>query len=152
MPFLAFLQANEIADLLNSSEWVFPIAECFHIVFFAVAIGTIMVVDLKLLGLAFRRQTAAKLVRDTSIWTVVGLAISILAGMVLFLSDPRMYSYNQSFRFKVGALAVAILFHYTVHSKVTASGTSGGAAVLVGLVSVVLWVSVVFGGLFIAFV
>src|SRR6202140_32577 len=101
MAFPAFLQANAIADLLNSSEWVFPIAECFHIVFFAVAIGTIMVVDLRLLGLAFRGQTPAKLVQDTFIWTFIGLTVSILAGTVLFLSDPRMYSYNQSFRFKI---------------------------------------------------
>src|SRR5450755_2361244 len=116
MPFLAFLQTNAIADLLNSSEWVFPAAECFHIVFFAMALGTIMVVDLRLLGLAFRRTAPAKLLQETSIWTIIGLAVSILAGLVLFLSDPRMYSYNQSFRFKVTMLVVAILYNYTVHS------------------------------------
>ena len=57
----AFLQSNAIADLLNNTEWGFAVAECFHIVFFAVAIGTIMIVDLRLLGLAFPRTTSAKL-------------------------------------------------------------------------------------------
>jgi hypothetical protein len=50
MASLAFLQSNAIADLLNNTEWGFAVAECFHIVFFAVAIGTIMIVDLRLLG------------------------------------------------------------------------------------------------------
>jgi hypothetical protein len=153
MAFLAFLQADAIADVLNSSEWVFPAAECFHIVFFAVAIGTIMVVDLRLLGLAFRGQAPAKLVRDTSIWTIIGLAVSILAGMVLFLSDPRMYSYNRSFRFKITMLVIAILYNYTVHGKVASgAGPSPAVGVVVGAVSVLLWASIVFGGLFIAFV
>jgi hypothetical protein len=65
MPYFAFLQSNAIADLLNNTEWGFAVAECIHIVFFAVAIGTIMIVDLRLLGLAFAKITLAKLLHDT---------------------------------------------------------------------------------------
>lgn len=50
MAFPALLQLNAISDLLNNTEWGFAIAECFHIIFFAVAVGTIMIVDLRLLG------------------------------------------------------------------------------------------------------
>jgi hypothetical protein len=87
---LAFLQSNAIADLLNT-DLGFAVAECFHIVFFGVAIGTIMIVDLRLLGLAFPRKTPAKLLDDTWVYTLMGLAVTVLAGMALFLSDPRMY-------------------------------------------------------------
>ena len=149
MPPLALLQSNPIADLLNNTEWGFAVAECFHIVFFAVAIGTIMIVDLRLLGLAFPRKSSAKLLRDTGVYTLIGLAVTVLAGMALFLSDPLMYYFSSWFRFKAIALLLAIVYNYTVHYKVASSPVSPGVGVLVGAISVLLWVSVVVGGLFV---
>ena len=55
-----------IENPLNSSEWSFPILECFHIVGFAVAIGTVAIVDFRLLGLGLRRQTPRQLTKDTA--------------------------------------------------------------------------------------
>ena len=118
MAFLVLLQSNAISGLLNNTEWAFPLAECFHIVFFAVAVGTIMIVDLRLLGLAFPRQTPAKLAQGTSVYTLIGLTVTVFAGMALFLSDPRMYYFNRWFRVKAIVLLVAIVYNYTVHSKV----------------------------------
>lgn len=144
----ALLQSNAIADLLNNTEWGFAVAECFHIVFFGVAIGTIMIVDLRLLGLAFPRKTSAKLLEDTWVYTLIGLAVTVLAGMALFLSDPRMYYFSPWFRFKAIALLLAIVYNYSIHYKVASSSPSPGVGVVVGAISVLLWVSVVTGGLF----
>jgi hypothetical protein len=152
MAYLALLQSNPIGDALNNTEWAFPLAECFHIVFFGIAIGTIMVVNLRLLGWAFPRRTAAELTKDTWVWTLVGLVVAVLAGMALFVSDPRMYSFNQGFRFKMTVFILAVIYHYTVHAKVVSSGKSGAGPALVGAISALLWMTVVFGGIFIAFV
>jgi hypothetical protein len=149
MAALALLQSNAIADLLNNTEWGFAVAECFHIVFFGVAIGTIMIVDLRLLGLAFPHATSAKLHEDTWVYTLIGLTVTVLAGMALFLSDPRMYYLSGWFQFKAISLLIAILYNYTVHYKVASSSPSRGVGVVVGAISVLLWVSVVVGGLFI---
>ena len=148
----AFLQANPIGDVLNNTEWAFPLAECFHIVFFAMAIGSIVMVDLRLLGLAFQRRTPAEMVRDTWVYTLVGLAVTILAGMALFVSDPRMYSFNAWFRLKAAILLVAILYNYTVHSRVATRGSSKAVVAVVGAISVLLWVSVVAGGVFVGLI
>ena len=145
---LAFLQSNPIADLLNNTEWGFAVAECFHIVFFGAAIGTIMIVDLRLLGLAFPRKTSAKLLQDTWAYTLIALAVTVLAGMALFLSDPRMYYFSPWFRFKAIALLLAILYNYTIHSKVASSSPSPRVGLVAGVISVLLWISVVTGGLF----
>jgi hypothetical protein len=151
--FLLLLQtANAIADALNSSEWVFPIAECFHIAAFAWSIGLIAIVDFRLLGVGIGHATPSQLLKATAPWTLIGLAVVLLSGPVLFLSDPRMYLHNPSFVFKMYALALAIIFNYTIHRKVASSDSSSqGVRVAVGVASLVLWVSVVFGGLFIAF-
>jgi hypothetical protein len=149
---MLLLQSNAIADALNSSEWVFPIAECFHITAFAWSIGLIALVDFRLIGVGLKRETTPQVAQATAPWTLLGLAVVLLSGPVLFLSDPRMYLYNPAFRFKIGALLIAIIFNYTIHRKVALSDSSSAPVrVLVGIVSLALWISVVFGGLFIAF-
>jgi hypothetical protein len=149
---MLLLQENPVGDLLNNTEWAFPLAECFHIVGFGIAIGTVVLVDLRLMGLALKQQAASYLVKQTWMWTLFALVISIFAGIAIFLTDPIMYERNASFRFKLTALAVAILYNYTIHHKVAMSGSSGVFAKLVGGVSIALWLSVVASGLFIAFV
>jgi|SRR5579871_1729413 len=144
------MQANPIGDVLNTTEWAFPLAECFHILFFAVAIGSIVIVDLRLMGLAFQRHTPAELVRDTWAYTLIGLAVTLTAGMTLFLSDPRMYTADRWFRFKATALLVAIVYNYTVHSRVASKGSSKALGAVVGAISVLLWISVIVGGTFVA--
>jgi hypothetical protein len=149
---MLLIQSNAIADALNSSEWVFPIAECFHIAAFAWSIGMIALVDFRLLGVGLKRETVSQVAKATAPWTLLGLAVVLLSGPLLFLSDARMYLHNPSFRFKMYALALAIIFNYTIHRKVALSESSSVAArVVTGVVSLVLWISVVFGGLFIAF-
>jgi len=149
---MLLLQINTIADALNSSEWVFPIAECFHIAAFAWSIGLIAAVDYRLLGFGIQHSKPSEVLRDTAPWTLLGLAVVLLSGPILFLSDVRMYLHNPSFVFKMYALAAAILFNYTIHRKVAQSDSSSQAArVVTAVVSLALWISVVFGGLFIAF-
>jgi hypothetical protein len=136
---------------LNTTEWAFPLVECIHIASFAMSVGTIALVDLRLLGIGMRRQTAAQLVKDTTLWTLAGLIIVITSGLVIFTSDPLRYYYNPSFRFKVICLLIAIVYNYTIHRKVAMSKAPPLAAGLVGALSLLLWVTIVFAGLFYAF-
>ena len=138
--------------MLNNTEWAFPMAECFHIVGFGIAIGTVVLVDLRMMGLALNKQSAAYLLKQTWLWHLFSLMVVIFSGLALFFSDPKMYERNEGFRFKLTALILAILYNFTIHNKVANSGSSGMGAKLVGLVSVLLWLTVVFGGIFIAFV
>jgi hypothetical protein len=137
---------------LNNNEWSFPLLEIIHIVGFAIAIGTIFMVDLRLMGAGMMRQPSSRLAKDLAPWTLGGLAAVLISGPLIFSSDPNMYLNNPSFQFKMAALLVAILYQYTVHRKVALSNPSPAVGALAGIISVALWVSVVAGGLFIAFV
>jgi hypothetical protein len=136
---------------LNNNEWAFPLLEIIHIAGFTLSIGTITVVDLGLLGWG-KRGSAPQLLKETGAWTLAGLVIMLISGPLIFSSDPVMYLHNYSFRFKMGALLLAIIYNYTIHRKVVLSGASPGVGKVVGAISLALWVSVVAGGLFIAFV
>jgi len=137
---------------LNNNEWSFPLLEVIHIVGFAIAMGTIFMVDLRLIGIGMKRQLASRLAKDLAPWTLGGLTAVLMSGPLIFSSDPNMYLNNPSFQFKMAALLIAILYQYTVHRKVALSDPSPAVGAAVGVVSVALWVSVVAGGLFIAFV
>jgi uncharacterized membrane protein len=136
---------------LNTSELIFPTLECMHIIGFALSVGTIAVVDFRLLGLGMRRQSAAEIAQDMAPWTLAGLVVMLTSGPLLFSSDPDMYYLNRSFQIKMVLLLLAIIFHYTIHRKAVA-GSSPGLGILAACVSIALWVGVIFGGIFIAFI
>ena len=136
---------------LNNNEWSFPLLECIHIAGFALSIGTIALVDLRMLGLAMRSQPSAVLARTLAPWTMVGIAVMLISGPLIFSSDPNMYLRNISFRFKMGALLAAIIYHYTLHRWAALREPTPAIGKMVAVFSLGLWVSVVAGGLFIAF-
>jgi hypothetical protein len=146
-----FLVYDPTTNPINNTEWGFPLLEIIHIGAFTLSVGTIAIVDMGLLGWG-KRGSAAQLLKETSIWTLVGLIIMLISGPLIFSSDPNMYLGNASFRFKMTALFIAIVYNYTVHRKVAKSGSSPGVSKIVGIISLALWISVVAGGLFIAFV
>jgi len=137
---------------LNNNEWSFPLFECIHIAMFAMSIGTIAIVDFRLLGLAMRRQSPAELLKATWLWTLSGLTIVIMTGLVIFSSDPVRYYYNPAFRYKCIALVGAIVYNYTIHRKTVMSNAGPVVGGLVGSVSLLLWISIVFAGIFYSFV
>jgi hypothetical protein len=136
---------------LNNNEWSFPLLEIIHIAAFTLSIGTIAIVDLGLLGWG-RRGDPAQLLKETGSLTLIGLVIMLISGPLIMSSDPVMYLRNSSFKFKMVALLIAIIYNYTIHRKVVLSGASPGVNKAVGIVSLLLWITVVFSGLFIAFV
>ncbi|MDP9113485.1 MAG: hypothetical protein M3O20_07360 [Acidobacteriota bacterium] len=141
-----------IENPLNTSPWTFPILEVLHISSFATAIGTVALVDFRLLGLGLRAQTAGQLTKDTRGATLIALSLALFSGLLLYATDPDKFYLNVSFLFKITCLLLAIVFHYTIHRKVVLGNPSPGLGKLVAMVSIALWVGVVFGGIFIEFV
>lgn len=138
-----------IENPLNSSPLVFPVLECIHILGFSVSVGTIALVDFRLLGFGMRRETPAELGRDTFFWTLGGLIVMLFSGLMLFSSDPDNYYLNYAFDFKMLFFVSGIVFNYTIHRKAVQSNAPNGKAV--ACISLALWALVVFGGIFIGF-
>ena len=146
------LQYDPSTNPLNNNEWSFPLFECIHIAMFAMSIGTIAVVDFRLLGLTLTRQSPVELLKATSLWTLVGLIVVISTGLVIFSSDPVRYYYNPSMRYKLIALTVAIIYNYTIHRKAIFSNAGPLVSGMVAAVSLALWISIVFAGIFYSFI
>jgi hypothetical protein len=141
-----------VSNPINSFELVFPIMEVFHIAGFAVAIGVTAAVDFRILGIVPLQQTPSQLAKSTQFWMLGGLLVAIFSGMELYTSDPDMYYTNWSFLIKMACMVIAIVLNYTIHRKVAQADDTSGGAKAVAWISLVLWASVIFGGIFIAFI
>src|SRR6266700_2701357 len=124
---------------LNGSALIFPALECIHIVGFALSIGTIAILDFRLLGLGLKRQSIVELAKDLAPWTLAGLAVMLLSGPAMFSSDPDIYYLNNSYQIKMLLLFLAIVINYTIHRKATLKSATPGQSKLVACVSQALW-------------
>ena len=141
-----------IENPLTQSALAFPALEVFHIIGFAAAIGTIALVDLRMSGLGLLSRSAFQLQRDTGEWTIVGLVVAIVSGLLLFSTDPDMYYLNLSFVLKMLCLLVAIIWQYTIHRKVAMSKDSQRHVQADPNLLSADRCSVIFSGIFIGFV
>jgi hypothetical protein len=115
----------------------------------ACGVGTIALVNFRLLGMGLTRRSAAQLWSDTMPWTLGGLALVIFSGLLLFSINPDVYYLNYTFLLKMSLLVPAIFFYYTIVRKAAASGASAAKARMVAGVSLALWILVLCGGVFI---
>jgi len=140
---------------IRDSVWLFPFVEIFHLIALGLLGGTVLLVNLSLLGVRFRGEPVAALAREVRPWMLGSIAVMLVSGFLLFSTEAvKMYG-NRAFQFKMSCLALALLFTFTVHRRVTSSeeGRLGPLARgLVATVSILLWAGVALGGRAIGYV
>ena len=140
-----------IVNPLHEHSWAFPLLEWIHIAGIAGGVGTIAVMNLRLLGLALTQNSAARLWNDLMPWTAGGLTVAIFSGLGLFSIDPEMYFSSDIFRVKMLVLVAAMVFHYTMVRRAAAAKVERGKGCAVAWVSLTLWAMVPAGGIFLGF-
>lgn len=154
LPFFEWCEATAVGEAIRNSVWLFPLVEGIHLLGLAVVGGMVLLVDLRLLGLVLRRQTAADLARDAHPYLVAGLLVMVATGIPLFLSESIKCYYSGAFWVKMYALAAAMIFTFTIRRRVALAGVPGAGTRqgrLVGAVSIALWATVGWGGRWIGF-
>jgi hypothetical protein len=133
-------------------EWVFPVVEAIHICGFTLLVGTMVILDLRLLGASLKTQPVSRLAKELSPWIWAGILVQLTTGPYLFSGDPHEYVQVAAFRNKMLLLLLALLFHFTVIRKATAPSADSvplGWRRPAALVSLGLWFSVLLAGLWI---
>jgi len=135
---------------LRESELAFPITEAVHLLGLAISVGTIMWVDLRLMGLAMRRERLSDVVERLEPWAVFGFVIMFISGILLFLGKPDNYYPTAPFRIKVLLLPLAALNVLFFHKKVLPNAGRWDSATaipwqarFVGAFSAVLWTVII---------
>jgi len=133
-------------------EWVFPIVEAMHICGFALLVGSIVILDLRLLGIRLQSQPVSRLAKELSPWIWTGIIFQLTTGPYLFSGDPHEYVQIAAFRNKMLFLLLALIFHFTVIRKATepsADTAPLGWRRAAAFISLGLWLSVLLAGLWI---
>ena len=153
-PLFEWVEFTTLGEAIRASIWLFPFIEAFHLVAFGALGGAVLLVDLRLIGLAFRSQPVAQVAQEMRPWLLRSLAVAVVSGSLLFVSEPVKCYYSEAFWIKITGLLLALIFTFTIRRKVTMAevGSIGPMwARLVGIVSIGLWGTVAWGGRWIGF-
>lgn len=154
---LTRLQDLGLPTQIRESDWLFPTIETVHVFALVLVVGTIMTVDLRLLGLANKERPFSEVASEMLPWTWVAFTIAALAGMLMFSSKALTYYGNIPFRLKMVCLLLAgvnmAMFHWfgTRHLEAWDRGRPPAAARFAGAASLLLWTTIVAAGRWIGF-
>lgn len=134
---------------------VYPWVSAGHILALALLLGSVIILDLRLLGF-FRRLSLMDLAPVLVRLAGSGLAAAMVTGLLLFSVQPAHYLENTAFLVKLGLLAVGLANIGWIHRQRSWRRIRAGQGVSTGvrvsaLLSVLVWIAMVLAGRWIAF-
>lgn len=153
---LLSIEASALGRLMRDSVWLFPMAEILHFMGLSLLIGSLLVVDCRLLG--YVRGFSVEAVYKFLPLALAGFSINLVTGTMFFFSDPFSYYSNIAFRMKMLCILLAglnaLYFALTVHRHAgLAGGQDPGADIrTVSALSFLFWIGVIILGRFIPYV
>jgi hypothetical protein len=154
---LDWLKDLAFSTEMRESSWLFPTIETVHVFSLALVVGSISMVDLRLLGLVNRDQPYSRFAREILPWTWIFFALAATAGLLMFVANASVYLEDTPFRIKMAGLLLAGLnmswFHLVGKRNLRDwdTGTPPLRARLAGAASLFLWTVIVAAGRWIGF-
>jgi hypothetical protein len=155
---LVWLQSTAFAKTISENEILFPWIESIHVLALVLVVGTIAIVDLRLIGVASLDRAAGRLMREVLPVTWGAFVVAAVTGSLLFSSNAKTYAHNVFFQGKLVLLALAglnmTLFHVVGAGDIQRWGATRQtplAAKAAGAASLVVWAAVVAFGRWIGF-
>ena len=156
--FLQGLNDSAIGTGIRESGLLFPSIETVHVLMATTVVGTIAIVDLRLIGYGSHRKGARQLILDLLPFTWVAFALAAVTGSLLFTSNATGYAANVPFIAKMCVLLLAginmAVFHVTAYRRIAEWNDTlppPAAVRIAGASSLALWIVVVFLGRWIGF-
>lgn len=156
--FLEWLSNTSVAEAIRSGGTYFPWLECIHVVAIALVLGTIAIVDLRLVGYRSHRKSANRLIVEMLPFTWGAFVVAAISGLLMFSSNAVTYAHDMRFQFKMLLIVLAginmAVFHSTTYRRIHEWDEvipTPSAARTAGVVSLCLWVAVAFLGRWMGF-
>jgi hypothetical protein len=147
-----WLESLPVAAHIGATWW-FPLLESLHVLGSTLVVGSILTVDLRLLGAAAVRYPVSRIIRDVIPWTYGAAALSVVTGVVLFATRATHYAGNRAFQIKMALLVLAGLnmavFHLVSSRGLARWDAAAGTprpARAAGACSLLLWAAIMLAG------
>ena len=154
---LASIQGSAVAEWMRNTNPAMQVVESLHVLAAVMVLGTVLIADVRLLGLADSRRAFSRVGAETLRLTWVAFALAVVTGSLMFTTSAHTYFGNAAFQLKALALLAAglimLLFQLLTARDIAAwdVGKPPSAARIAGLVSLLLWAAVVLLGRWIGF-
>jgi len=154
---LESIQGSALAEWMRDTNPAMQIVESTHVLAAVLVLGTVLIADLRLLGITDSQRAFSRIGRETLPLTWVAFALAVVTGSLMFTTSAQTYFGNAAFQFKALALLAAglnmLLFQLLTARGIAAwdSGKPPRAARIAGLASLLLWAAVVLLGRWIGF-
>jgi tryptophan-rich sensory protein len=155
---VAFFEDSSLADAIRENDILFPLIESVHVLAICLVVGSIMAVDLRLLGFASVKRPLSSLTRGILPLTWAAFAVAATSGFLMFISNANKYLGNGFFVAKLCLIAVAginmLVFHFISardQPRWDSQAQLPFAVRLAGGISMLLWIAVVACGRWIGF-
>jgi hypothetical protein len=148
IPLFAALGRSSIGMAIRSSATLIAVTQIVHLIGLALFLGALLMVDMTLLGVGFRRHPASRVARELAPWSTAGLIVMLVSGPFI-LSSESLKCFDASFFWiKMTTLGIALVFHLAVHRPVAQAEppVRRWRAKLVAGLSLALWVGVAISG------
>ena len=153
LSFFEWLENTSGSIAIRESILVYPLVETSHVLTLCLFLGMIAMLDLRLLGLAWKRVPASQVAERLLPWAWAGFVLMVISGVLLFYSGPVRASQNIFFQVKMVMLVMAgvnaFVFHRGIYRKVAAwdeDAVTPVRAKVAGCLSLLLWSGVVVAG------
>ena len=153
---LAWIESTWLSETMVASQWAFPICEAIHFIGLCVLMGSMVVIDLRLLG--FARSLPARVIHQLLPWAWTGFSINLTTGILFLFANPSFYYPNVAFRVKMVLILLAgvnaLWFQLTVNRDLNnwPEGADAPSQVkAMAGISLGLWVGVICFGRFIMY-
>ena len=150
--FWEWLQSHPTSQYIGFSWW-FPFIESIHVVAITLVVGSIMMVDLRLLGMAGLRYPASQITRELIPWTWGAFCVAVVTGTGMFMTRAATYIEHPPFQIKLVLLLLAgvnmALFQFRTFRDIAEwdnAAVTPVAARVAGATSLLLWAGVVLAG------
>lgn len=153
LPFFKWSDSTWLGETIRGSRLYFPIIETFHLLGLTILFGAILVLNMRLCRLMMKGQPTWQVAKDLAPWAWWSMVVTLVSGVMLFFSEAMKCYASTPFQIKMVFLFAAIIYHFTIHRKVSRSEREArlGWGVMVGVVNVFLWLGVGLGGRAIGF-
>ena len=156
--FFRWMNETPWSIALRESFYIWPMLEAAHVMILMLFVGTIIMVDLRLLGLAFKGVPVSEMDKRILPLTILGFVLLVITGLALFYAKPMVYYHSVFFRVKlvliVAAMINILVFHFRVQKDQASWDTAPKpplSARISALISISAWVFVVIFGRMIAY-
>ena len=113
-PLFQWCNSTWISVEIRDSTWMFAVVEIVHLLGLAVLLGSMVVLDLRLMGWGMRRQPVSRIARELGPWIHGGLAFMVITGALMFLSEAMKCYASPPFAAKMVLLSMAVVSHLAI--------------------------------------